>query len=74
MVTCIATAASTAARFARARSRSLRICSYAGTPAAVTLASTAPRAHHPRPAGAEPACMPNHVAKATAARLMAVVR
>jgi hypothetical protein len=46
----------------------------AGTPAAVTLAATAPSVHHSRPVTAAPAIMPVQVATATAARLMPVVR
>ena len=46
----------------------------AGTPAAVTLAATAPSVHHRLSGPAPPACMPNQVAKATPARLTIVVR
>ena len=46
----------------------------AGTPAAVTLAATAPSVHHRLPGPAPPACIPNQVAKATPARLTIVVR
>jgi hypothetical protein len=70
IVTRMATAASTASCSAWALIRSLRICSYAGTPAAVTLAATAPSVHQARPAVAAPACIPDQVARATPARLM----
>ena len=45
-----------------------------GTPAAITLAATAPSVHQRLPGTPAPACIPNHVARATPARLMTVVR